>query len=84
MTPVPTSAIEAEEILEDPSASDWLKGALRSAIERDPVDALNDALVIGRHFGGAAADRPRPHLSHSPIRILAPPADTLNVARSTF
>ena len=46
MTPMPAPDIEAEEILEDPSASDWLKGALRSALERDPVDALNDALLL--------------------------------------
>jgi hypothetical protein len=42
----PTSDPEGEEILDDPSASDWLKGALRSALERDPVEALNDALVL--------------------------------------
>jgi hypothetical protein len=47
MKPIATSAsAEGEEILDDPSASDWLKGALRSAIERDPVDALNDALLL--------------------------------------
>ena len=46
MTPMPAPDIEGEEILDDPSASDWLKGALRSALERDPVDALNDALVL--------------------------------------
>ena len=37
---------EAEEILADPAASSWLKDALRSALERDPVDALNDALAL--------------------------------------
>jgi hypothetical protein len=46
MKPQPTSDPEGEEILDDPSTSDWLKGALRSALERDPVDALNDALVL--------------------------------------
>jgi hypothetical protein len=46
MKPPPTLEIVGEEILDDPSASDWLKGALRSALERDPVDALNDALVL--------------------------------------
>ena len=46
MKPQPTSDSEGEEILDDPSASDWLKGALRGALERDPVDALNDALVL--------------------------------------
>jgi hypothetical protein len=46
MKPQPISDPEGEGILDDPSASDWLKGALRSALERDPVDALNDALVL--------------------------------------
>ena len=46
MKPMPTPDIEGEEILDDPAASDWLKGALRTALERDPVDALNDALVL--------------------------------------
>ena len=38
--------MEAEEILGDPAASSWLKDALKSALERDPVDALNDALAL--------------------------------------
>jgi len=35
-----------EEVMSDESASDWLKAALRAALERDPVDALNDALAL--------------------------------------
>lgn len=35
-----------ENILTDPTASGWLKSALQSAVRRDPVDALNDALVL--------------------------------------
>jgi len=35
-----------ENILDDPAASFWLKNALRSALNRDPVDALNDAEVL--------------------------------------
>ncbi len=46
MKAMPTPDIEGEEILDDSAASDWLKGALRTALERDPVDALNDALVL--------------------------------------
>jgi hypothetical protein len=46
MKAMPASDIAGEEILEDPAASDWLKAALRSALERDPVDALNDALLL--------------------------------------
>jgi hypothetical protein len=36
----------SEAILADPAASDWLKSALKSAAARDPIDALNDALVL--------------------------------------
>jgi len=35
-----------EAILVDVSASGWVKDALRSALERDPVDALNDAETL--------------------------------------
>jgi hypothetical protein len=40
--PLPNS----HEILADPQASEWLKSALKSAAARDPIDALNDALVL--------------------------------------
>ena len=36
-----TSRIES--ILSDPNASDWLKDALRAALQLDPVDASYDA-----------------------------------------
>ena len=39
---------EIQAILEDPAVSDWLKVALTEAIERDPVDALNDALLLAQ------------------------------------
>ena len=35
-----------EEVMADQSASEWLKTALRDALERDPVDALNDTLAL--------------------------------------
>jgi regulator of sirC expression with transglutaminase-like and TPR domain len=35
-----------EEVMRDESASEWLKGALSTALERDPVDALNDAFLL--------------------------------------
>jgi len=36
----------AHEVFADPSASRWLKQALRDALERDPVDAANDAELL--------------------------------------
>ena len=44
--PVPQPTIEG--VLADPAASVWLKNALRSALERDPVDAANDAEMLLR------------------------------------
>jgi hypothetical protein len=41
-----TALPSLEKILEDPAASSWLKSALKDAIDRDPIDALNDALVL--------------------------------------
>jgi hypothetical protein len=35
-----------EQVMADQSASEWLKTALRAALERDPVDALNDTLAL--------------------------------------
>ena len=40
--PVP----EVAEVLSDQTASDWLKESLERALLRDPVDALNDALLL--------------------------------------
>jgi len=34
------------EVLADAAASVWLKAALRDALRRDPVDALNDAILL--------------------------------------
>ena len=48
MSAVAESLPKVEEILDDPAASVWLKVALAKALERDPVDALNDALVLAQ------------------------------------
>ncbi len=40
--------MEANNVLKDPAASYWLKAALRGAIERDPVDAANDAEFLAQ------------------------------------
>jgi len=36
----------ATQVLDDRAASSWLRSALQSALERDPIDALNDALLL--------------------------------------
>jgi hypothetical protein len=35
-----------EGVFNDPAASMWLREALRTALERDPADALNDVLAL--------------------------------------
>jgi hypothetical protein len=40
------AVLTADDVFRDGSASLWLKSALQSALERDLVDALNDALLL--------------------------------------
>lgn len=40
------SAVQIQKILVDPCASHWLKYSLETAIQRDPVDAANDAAIL--------------------------------------
>jgi hypothetical protein len=37
---------QSDGILADPETSEWLKSAIQSAAERNPIEALNDALVL--------------------------------------
>ena len=46
MSPINLIAIEADDVLSDPSASFWLKQAINESLNRDPVDAINDAEVL--------------------------------------
>jgi hypothetical protein len=51
---------DLRQILSDPAVSDWLKGALLTALQRDPVDAAHDieilADILGRRCDAALAD----------------------------
>ena len=38
--------LDAQVVLADPATSYWLKSAIEAALSRDPVDALNDALLL--------------------------------------
>lgn len=49
--PVP----DADAILSSPDTSTWLKDALRAALERDPVDAANDAELLCSVLAGRCA-----------------------------
>lgn len=39
---------QIQAVLRDPAASDWLRRALLQAVNRDPVDAANDAELLAR------------------------------------
>jgi hypothetical protein len=41
------SRSEINQILQDPSVSHWVKATLNSALDRDCVDAANDAALVG-------------------------------------
>lgn len=43
---IEAAAPTADQVFRDDSTSPWLKSALQSALERDTVDALNDALLL--------------------------------------
>ena len=51
---------EVQRVLQDPAASFWLKGAITSALQRDPVDALRDAQVLTGILERRASERARP------------------------
>ncbi len=46
MSAVTGAVPTAKAILADDASSLWIRSALTSALERDPVDALNDALAL--------------------------------------
>ncbi|ANJ76581.1 hypothetical protein PQH03_28655 [Ralstonia insidiosa] len=48
--------MKVQQVLNDPSTSDWLKNALRAQLERDPVDAANDADVLAEIFRSKLAE----------------------------
>ena len=48
--PAPT----AEQLLADPSASDWLRQAVQTGLRRDPVDVAGDAQVLATVFSDRA------------------------------
>lgn len=41
-----TKDLTVGDVLADPTTRTWLKDALRAALRRDPVDAVNDAEVL--------------------------------------
>lgn len=48
--------LDAGAVLADPGASYWLKQSIETALQRDPVDALNDALVLAAVLDGHLRD----------------------------
>ncbi len=57
-----------DDVLNDPTISDWLKSALSGALNRDPLDATNDAemlfLILSRRLGELFANYEPPELQN--------------------
>jgi len=45
---------QIRQILSGPGTSHWLKNALTAALDRDPVDAVNDAELLAMVLGHRA------------------------------
>lgn len=44
--PNANTALTPAALLQDPATSEWLKSMLQWALERDPIDALQDVLAL--------------------------------------
>ena len=53
-------------VLADPSASYWLRDAIKSAMKRDPLDALRDAETLADVLRENLADIERRNLDQPP------------------
>ncbi len=57
-----------DEVLNDLANSDWLKSALGSALNRDPLDATNDAellfFILSTRLGELFAEHTPPELQN--------------------
>ena len=53
------------EVLEDPGISSWLKDAIKTAYERDPIEALHDARRLLEMLGERYAQVVNRGLAHS-------------------
>jgi hypothetical protein len=58
-----------DDVLNDPTISDWLKWALRSALNRDPLDVTNDAemlfLILSTRLGELFANHAPPYYANN-------------------
>ena len=51
LVPVISLNMNLKEILADPGISHWLKDAIKTAYERDPIDAMHDARRLLKMLG---------------------------------
>jgi hypothetical protein len=49
--PIINLSMTLKEILADPGISSWLKDAIKTAYERDPIDAMHDARRLLKMLG---------------------------------
>ena len=63
-----------DDVLNDPTISNWLKSALGSALNRDALDATNDAeilfFILSRRLGELFANYEPPELQNDSCVLL--------------
>jgi hypothetical protein len=63
-----------DDVLNDPTISHWLKSSLTSALNRDPLDATNDAeilfFILSRCLGELFAEHEPPELKNDSCVLL--------------
>lgn len=60
------SKIDIVEVLADPSVRYWVKSAINTLLERDPLDAYKDASLLAEIFKQRVDELLEKHASNSP------------------
>lgn len=63
-----SSSSMVERVLRDPSASFWLKAALRDCLDRDIVDAATDAVTLAEILNTRAQEMAEMERTIYPVR----------------
>jgi hypothetical protein len=63
--------VTLKEILADPSISSWLKDAIKTAYEQDPVDALRDCHRLLKMLGERYTQIVNRDLAQRPVRLVS-------------
>ena len=63
---------EIQAIIQDPSTSYWLRDALKTAMQRDPLDVASDAEYLAMLFAKRAQDKATEAMAWLAVQRAAP------------